>query len=294
VLPVRNVLILFLTLLALLCMHLPPDALAAPGAWQPGPEAKLDNTYAGVVDQPASGSSLPTNQPVTISGWVVDQTAEGWAGIDNVHVYDGLAGQGGTFLGQASFAESRPDVAQALGNPSWTNSGFALTLGAGALAAGPHNLTVYAHTPAKGWWFTQVPVTSALPVAQPAPESEPVNVLLRPSMVTISKSVETDHYSIKGYALDPSATSGAGIDHVDLYMDEMRGKGGTVFIGSAALGQDSPEAAAKYGPAFEQAGYQLDFKPTNFNVGDHHIYSYAVSSITGKEAMAVTGFTIGP
>jgi hypothetical protein len=154
---------------------------------------------------------------------------------------------------------------------------------------------VYAHTPAKGWWFTQVPVTAgaaaAQPAVQPAAAPEPVNVLLRPSMVTISK--QQDHYSIKGYALDPSATADAGIDHVDVYMDEMRGHGGT-FIGQAALGQDSPEAAGAYGPHFEQAGYQLDFKPVNFSMGDHHIYSYAVSSITGKEAVAVTGFKIGP
>jgi hypothetical protein len=285
-----------LILLAVLGVGLTPNVLAAPGTWQPGPYAVLDNTYAGVIDLPIAGSSLPSNQSVTITGWVVDQAAEGWAGIDNVHVYDGLAGQGGTFLGQALFAQSRPDVAQALGNPFWTNSGFSLTLGAGALAAGPHSLTVYAHTPAKGWWYTQaaVSVTSAAaaPAPAPSPAAGPVNVLLRPSMVTISKQM--DHYSIKGYALDPSATNDVGIDHVDVYMDELRGTGGSVLIGRASLGQDSPEAVANFGPHFETAGYQIDFKPTNFNVGSHHIYSYAVSSITGKETVAVTGFSIGP
>jgi hypothetical protein len=278
----------------LLSLLAAPNALAAPGEWQPGPDALLDDTYAGVIDVPASGSSLSTNQAITVSGWVVDQSADGWAGIDNVHVYDGLAGEGGTFLGQATFAQNRPDVAQALANPFWTNSGFALSLGAGALAAGPHTLTVYAHTPGKGWWFTQtsVTVTVAAPVAAPAIVSGPVNVLVRPSMLTISKQM--DHYSIKGYALDPAATGDAGIDHVDLYMDEQRGVGGSVFLGRAALGQDQPEAAASFGPRFETAGYQLDFKPANFNKGDHHIYSYAVSAITGKETVAVTGFTIEP
>jgi hypothetical protein len=111
-------------------------------------------------------------------------------------------------------------------------------------------------------------------------------------MVTISKQM--DHYSIKGYALEPSATSGAGIDHVDIYMDEPRGKGGGVSLGRAALGQDSPEAAATYGSQFETAGYQLDFKPANFAIGNHHIYSYAVSSLTGQETIAITGFDIGP
>ncbi|MBV9894728.1 MAG: hypothetical protein JO020_11200 [Chloroflexi bacterium] len=286
---------LMLSLLAVLSIALPPLALAASGDWQPGPDAVLDNTYVGFIDLPTSGSTVGSNQAVTIAGWVVDRAADGWAGIDNVHVYDGLAGQGGTFLGQATFAEARPDVAQALGNPFWTNSGFALTLGPGTLAAGPHTLSIYAHTPAKGWWFNQVSVTLAPSAAtQPVATSAapPINVLVRPSMVTVSK--QTDHYTIKGYALDPAATVDAGIDHVDIYMDEMRGMGGSTFIGRASLGQDQPEAGGRFGPRFETAGYQLDFKPVNFNIGNHHIYAYAVSSITGLETVAVTGFSIAP
>ena len=289
---------MILVLLVVLSTSIASTAVAAPGEWQPGPDASLDNTYAGTVDFPASGSTLPSGQSATISGWVVDQAADGWAGIDNVHVYDGLAGQGGMLVGQATFAQPRPDVAQALANPFWTNSGFALTLGPGVLATGPHTLTVYAHTPAKGWWSTQVSINVAPPTAAPIPAAAataaggPVNVLVRPSMVTISKGM--DHYSIKGYALDPSASADFGIDHVDVYMDELRGRGGSVFIGTAALGQDQPEAAAHFGPRFETAGYQVDFKPGNFAIGNHHIYAYAVSSITGKETIAVTGFDISP
>jgi hypothetical protein len=271
----------------------PMAAMAASAEWQPGPEAVLDNTYAGSIDVPPSGASQSSNRSVSVSGWVVDRTADGWAGIDNVHIYDGLAGQGGTFLGQATFALSRPDVAQVLGNPFWANSGFALNLTAGSLAAGPHTLTVYAHTPGKGWWFSQVRMTVAAPAAQPAPASSPVNVLVRPSMITISK--QQDHYSIKGYALDPNATGDSfGVDHVDVYMDEVRGKGGSVYLGKAVLRQDSPEAASSFGPQFDRSGYQIDFKPANFAIGNHHIYAYAVSTITGQETVAVTGFDIGP
>jgi hypothetical protein len=286
---------LILTLAVVLSLGSVSSAMAD---WQPGPDAILDNTYSGAIDLPANGSTVPSDQSLTVSGWVVDGAAEGWAGIDNVHVYDGLAGQGGTFLGQASFAQYRPDVAQGLGNPFWANSGFALTLNPGTLAAGSHTLTVYAHTPAKGWWFMQTSVTAAPPAPAPpavpvAAAAGPVNVLVRPSTVTVSK--QEDHYSIKGYALEPNAPGDTtGIDHVDLYMDELRGTGGSVLIGRAALGQDSPEAVASFGTRFEKAGYQLDFKPTNFNVGSHHIYAYAVSAISGKETIAVTGFTIGP
>jgi hypothetical protein len=279
-------------ILALLAVLWTATAQAALADWQPGPGASLDNTYAGSIDVPAAGATLGPNQAVTLAGWVVDRAADGWAGIDNVHIYDGLAGDGGRFLGQATFAQPRPDVAQALGNAFWTNSGFALSLPPGTLSTGPHTVTLYAHTPGKGWWFNQVSITiGSQAVAQPASAAGPVNVLLRPSMVTISKQM--DHYTIKGYALEPSASGdGAfGIDHVDIYMDELRGHGGT-FIGSASLGQDSPEAAAAFGPRFEMAGYQLDFKPVNFNAGNHHIYAYAASASTGQETVAVTGFDI--
>jgi hypothetical protein len=117
---------LIVSLFAVLSLGAPAAALAATGDWQPGPNASLDNTYTGFIDAPASGSTVSSNQPMIVSGWVVDRVAEGWAGIDNVHIYDGLAGEGGTFLGQANFAQSRPDVGQVLGNPFWTNSGFAL------------------------------------------------------------------------------------------------------------------------------------------------------------------------
>jgi hypothetical protein len=284
-----------LLLFAIFVLGAPVRTLAASGDWQPGPDAAFDNTYVGFIDQPGSGATLASSQSLTIAGWVVDRAADGWAGIDAVHVYDGLAGQGGTFLGQATIAQSRPDVAQALGNPFWTNSGFTLSLSAGALAAGQHTLTVYAHTPSKGWWFSQVSVSLSAAGAALAPSAgaAPINVLVKPSMVTVSK--QQDHYSIKGYAVDPSASSGdVGIDHVDLYMDEQRGKGGGVFLGTAELRQDSPEAAAALGARFEMAGYQLDFKPLNFAVGSHHIYAYAVSSTSGQETVAVTGFDIGP
>jgi hypothetical protein len=261
---------------------LAPHAQAAPGQWQPGPEAILDNTYAGVVDLPVDGSTVQSTQPIAVSGWVVDQTADGWAGIDNVHVYEGLAGAGGTLLGQASFAQSRPDVGEALGNPLWSNSGFGLTLAAGTLSPGAHTLGVYAHTPGKGWWFTQVSVTITPP---PPSMAAPVNVIIAPQGTIIGQN--QDHYPITGYALDPNSTSGSGIDRVEVYLDEQRGDSDSQFIGLAQLGDQPPQAVDAYGQRAAMAGYRIDFKPYKFIVGNHHIYSYAHSSITGQETLAI-------
>jgi hypothetical protein len=280
-----------LILIMAVCVALTPAAHAAFGDWQPGPDAILDNTYNGGIDLPPAGSTLPLSQPVVISGWVVDTAADGWAGIDDVNVYEGDAGQGGRFLGQASYAQSRPDVAQALGSPFWADSGFVLTLSPGTLGVGGHLLTVYAHTPGKGWWSTQVFFTISAP-APSASLAPPVNMILSPRGTTIPRG--QDRVTIKGYALDPNATADIGIDHVEVYLDELRGRSDAKFIGIADLGHNqSSEAASAYGLQFLQSGYQIDLKLTKLDPGSHHIYTYAKSSITGQETMDGAGFNIG-
>jgi hypothetical protein len=255
--------------------------------WQPGPSAILDNTYAGFIDVPANGATVPGSGSFTVAGWFVDRTAQGWAGFDDVHIYDGLAGPGGVFLGRGRVALSRPDVGQALGNGYWASSGFAAALPPGQLAPGQHTLTVYAHSASKGWWFTQVPVSVGQARAQAAP---PVNAVVAPTGgEKISHTL--DKYTIRGYALDPSAGSGTGIDRVQVYMDEPRGQGGTL-IGGTEFGGSTPQAAAQYGPRFGEAGWRVDFKPIDFTAGNHHVYAYARSAVTGQETLAVASFDI--
>ena len=270
-----------LLLAVLFLLQAPSAALAA--SWQPTADASGGMTYAGAVDLPAAGALLAPDQPLVVSGWFVDQTAQGWAGVDDVQVYDGLSGAGGTFLGRATLGISRPDVAQALGNGFWASSGFSAVLS--PLAAGTHTLSVYAHTPAKGWWFTQVPVSIAAPDAAAA---GPVNVIVAPTASEkISRRLDT--YTIRGYAYDPTATTGTGVDRVQVYMDEPRGQGG-MLVGEAQFGGSTPSAAAQLGPRFAEAGYRVDIDPENFTAGNHHIFTYARSSVSGQETQAVVSF----
>jgi hypothetical protein len=264
-----------------------PSASAA--SWLPTADSVGDMTYAGSVDQPAAGASLSADQQVVISGWFVDQTAQGWSGVDEVDVYEGLSGAGGTFLGRASLGLPRPDVAEALGNGFWTSSGFSAIVS--PLAAGTHTLSVYAHTPAKGWWYSQVSVNvgAASAAAAAAPTgAPPINTLVAPA-ASEKVSRNQDTYTIRGFAYDPTATTGTGIDRVQIYMDEPRGQGG-MFVGDAQFGGSTPSAAARYGPHFAEAGYRIDIDPENFTAGNHHIFTYARSSVTGLESEAVVSF----
>src|SRR5262249_11627566 len=125
--------------------------------WTPGPGGASDNTFTGFIDVPTRGATVGSGD-FSVAGWFVDRTAQGWAGADDVQLWVGTMDGGGRMLANAVFAESRPDVAAALGNPYWAASGFGATVPSGALSPGDQLLSIYAHTPGKGWWYKQVPV----------------------------------------------------------------------------------------------------------------------------------------
>ena len=139
------------------------------GAWAPGPAASGDrNSLAGVIDAPASGATL-TSGNLQVSGWFVDLTAQGWAGVDDVEIFTGTMESGGRPLGHAQFGQTRADVAGALKNGFWAPSGWTANVSTASLPLGPTTLSAYVHTPAKGWWARQVTITLRAPPPPPPP-----------------------------------------------------------------------------------------------------------------------------
>src|SRR5439155_13061568 len=116
------------------------------------------NTLAGVIDAPVSGASVPAGS-LQLSGWFVDLSAQGWAGADDVEIFVGSMQSGGRPLGHAQFTLDRPDVAGSLKNPFWAQSGWTANVSTTTLPTGPNTLSVYVHTPGKGWWQRQVSIT---------------------------------------------------------------------------------------------------------------------------------------
>jgi hypothetical protein len=146
----------------LVCGGGAPTAVVAappPSDWLAGPAAVGDSVYTGAIDLPTAGARLATAGPVRLAGWFVDRTAQGWAGADDIEIFLGAMGNGGVPLAHAYFAQPRPDVAAALGNPYWEASGWTAIFNSSALLPGSNSLSVYAHTPTKGWWYRQVSVT---------------------------------------------------------------------------------------------------------------------------------------
>jgi hypothetical protein len=250
-------------------------------SWLAGPSGTGDATYSGALDQPPSLTSA------TIAGWVVDTSAQGWSGIDDVQIWSGPMDAGGQQLAHPAIQQNRPDVAATLGNPYWAQSGFS-----GPLSSSPWNtvasLYVYAHTPSKGWWYNLFLVSPAVGAISTGPR---VDIELPTPLATVHNSMA---YAMSGTAYDPGSTSGTGVDRVSVYLNGDRKTG--IYIGDATLGHFD-KFSARAGEQFANAGWQLTFQPGSWidTQTDNTIMQmtvYAHSSVTGLESSAQTSIVV--
>ncbi|HLH21802.1 MAG TPA: hypothetical protein VK066_04730 [Chloroflexota bacterium] len=130
---------------------LAPLALAAPLlALAVGPAARADDCdVRGTVERPAE-DAVVTNQPVIISGWAADISADSGTGISEVRVaLDADPDQGGVAV-PALYGWQRPDVADLLSAPRFAASGLALAWDPTGVSPGRHTLYIQAHSSC-GW-----------------------------------------------------------------------------------------------------------------------------------------------
>jgi hypothetical protein len=298
------------------------------GSWTGSSDAQGANTYIGHVEAPRAGQNVAAGSNLLVSGWAADTTAEGWAGFDQMQVYNGDKAKGGTKVADGQVGLSRPDVASFIG-PNFRNSGFSAVVPSGALSGGQATLFVYLHTASKGWWFQSVGVNQQAPVALDFP-NDPVVVIGKPvdgSIITTKQVL--NRYVLVGYALDqnpvtdpgnqsklfgPVAGPGeAGIQSVVLYLDKTPNMAGydpaVNFLANAGLGIEDLASAQgpaagpvhtaankstitrAYGPQYEFAGWVASWDTRNAQPDmEHTIYAVATSSITKKTSTASTTF----
>jgi hypothetical protein len=261
--------------LALICLLTLATVASAQTVWQPGPGASGDNTYQGTVDLPTNGAVLPLNQLATVSGWFVDTTANGWSGADDVQVFIGTMGTG-TALGHGATGLARPDVASALNNPFWSASGYSAQIDPAALGSGQNVLSVYLHTPAKGWWFTQVSVSVANTSGGLAGGAAP--------SVTVTAPVEGEKisnrlgdYLISGSARDEVA-GGKAIDRVQVWLNGEQNTANAIYLGDADVATDGT--------------FQLHWTPAGFTAIPSNVYVYAHSDVSNKTTEVVIPIVI--
>jgi hypothetical protein len=254
-----------------------PSATAQSAGWQPGPGAVADNSYDGFIDVPRNGDTVSGSGSVTVSGWFVDKTAQGWAGADDVQVWLGTMDGGGRMLAKALFAQNRPDVGAATGNPYWSASGFVASVPGSSIPSGSQSLNVYAHTPGKGWWFKSVTVTgggSGTAAAAPAPgPSTPSAGSGGAPVLTILNPTNNQNVSTRGdYTITGSVSDAANIDRIEVWIN---GERGTTY--ASQLGTTTPSS---------DGSWSLTFQPTRYPSTHSNLYIYAHNRVNGLETVA--------
>jgi hypothetical protein len=272
-----------------------PAANADAGSpWLAGPGAIGDDTFAGFIDAPGPGVTVTRNSRVLVQGWVVDRTAQGWTGIDDVQIYLGLQEQGGSLITRASSGQRRDDVATALGNAFWANSGFSASFTDNGLVTGSNLVTIYVHTPDRGWWYKQVEVR-----VQPLPDlayaDDPL-LVVREVVPSLDVDQKTPNLTLRGWAIDRNlpvplvlGVNGTGVSRIQFYLDGPRQTG--VFLGDAAMGRINREATG-FGERFLQSGWEMTVHPGEFSIERHEFFIFAASAYSPLEALYVIPFNV--
>lgn len=255
------------------------------------------NTFDGQFTQVASATNVTVaagarlqvdtlvnddvvQQPFVLSGWGIDATAPAGTGIDAVHVWayrNPGSGEPPVFVGQATYGIRRDDIGSQFGS-RFTNSGFSLSVS--SLPAGRYLFAIYGHSTA----------THAFTVVQS------VTLSLLGTAVTLDTplngSVRAQPFAISGWAIDPSAHSGAGIEavHVWVYPDPGSGTSPT-FVGLATIATSRADVGAALGGQFTNSCFTITIN----GLPAGHIYRFAIfarSDVSGEFALRTVDVTI--
>ena len=291
----RGWLVLYL-LLALLAYAPTRAAADVASPWTAGPQAVGDDTFSAFIDAPAAGAILNPAAMVDVRGWVVDTTAIGWSGIDDVQVWIGLMDQGGTLVNRGAVGIRRDDVASALGNPYWATSGFNVSFAPSGLGVGSNALNVYVHTPNRGWWYRQVLVT--IPAAPARAYADDPLLVVREAVPSLDVGKSTTGITLRGYAIDRNlpldqqlGVGGSGVSQVQVYLDGPRHGGDGVLLGNATLGLKNREATG-FGERFLMSGWEITIHPSDFSVDRHELFIYADSAYWPNESLVIVLFNV--
>ncbi len=110
-------------------------------------ETDFDENIRLSIDDPKENEVIAeADKPnMKVSGWSVDTNSQNNTGIDRVEIYLNGPRSFGEFLGEANYGIERQDVANALGNANYSNSGYSLDFDASRLEAGSEN-TLYIYS----------------------------------------------------------------------------------------------------------------------------------------------------
>jgi hypothetical protein len=207
---------------------------------------------------------------VPVGGYAIDLSSPAGTGVTDVHVYlDGTGSEPGhTFIGRAEYGNPRVDVAQQFNDARFARSAFSLSWDASTAGEGAHTLVVLYLTRC-GWES----VTEDVQVDGPTIR---LNIEAPPQGSQIEGPVR-----LQGWAADPAATVGTGVERIDLYLDGQITTRG-VPLGEVSYGDSRPDVGAALGGDNEElrgrltrSGFASFWSPSGITPGQHSLTFYA-------------------
>jgi hypothetical protein len=229
------------------------------------------------LDSPAQNAAV--RNYFSVAGWAVDPASATGTGVDVVAIY-GYPNPGSNtppqLLAIAPYGYARPDVATALGNARFTNSGFNATVG--NLTPATYQIVAFAHSTASGAWF---PVTRIITAGR----GRVITIDTPANLQTVNSG-----FTIRGWATNLASTAGTGVNLVQVWAYPNSGAA-PIFLGTATYGTDRTDVGAAFGTQFRYSGFTLATNP--LTSGGYVVVVFARNSVTGVFDNARTvGITI--
>jgi hypothetical protein len=101
-------------------------------------------------------------------------------------------------------------------------------------------------------------------------------------------------FTIAGWAIDPAAATGTGVDAIHLYAFQVPYQGNPgIFLGVASYGDSRPDVGANYGPRFTNSGFHLS--NVRLAAGGYQIAAYVHRTTTQLfDVLQVVNITAAP
>jgi hypothetical protein len=230
------------------------------------------------IDVPVAAAVV--RQPFQLSGWAIDAAAASGAGVDAIHVYaypNPGSGAQPRFVGATSTGIPRPDVAAAFG-AQFSRSGY--TMPVTGLPPGAYMLVAYGRSVVSGSFAISQSVNVQIAAATMITLDQPLNGGVLPRS-----------FQVSGWAIDPGATSGNGVDVVHLWAHRQDAAVAPTFVGAAFIGGSRPDVGAIFGSRFAQSGFGLI---ATLPPGRYLIAAYAHSVVSGTFSAVASAQIVDP
>ena len=225
------------------------------------------------IDEP--GTIAP--QPFIVRGWAIERSANPADGpqptVSVVHVWAWpVLGGAPTFLGAVPASGNRPDIAAVFGS-AYTAAEFSVPVH--GLPTGTYAIVAYALSARLGTFTQQTGVlVSVLPGTR---------IAIDGPGPTVPRT-----FAVSGWAADPSATTGPGVDAVHVWAFPDTGEA-PIWVGAATYGGARDDIAALFGPSFRPSGYWLF---GSLAPGHYTLEVFAHSTVTGEFSPTTTPLTV--